>query len=132
MKMNTVGERILYLIDYYKTNRGVLSRKIGVNPSVLHNICNGNNYPSYEVIKKLLEEFTEISADWLITGNGEMLKTKNENSVIFSDDSSKIYYEEQSKKIAMLEKAFDAQEVTIKTLVEMNAYLKELLGNKKQ
>lgn len=55
------------------------AQMIGVTPSVVGNITgerNGN--PSFEVLQKILNAFPEINPEWLILGNGAMLKEEQE------------------------------------------------------
>ena len=74
----TIGERIEEIINFHKTNRNKLSLKLNINSSVLFNIVKGRNLPSYDMILKILDEFPDISAEWLIKGEGEMLKKNTE------------------------------------------------------
>ena len=53
------------------------AEKIGVQPSSISHILSGRNKPSLEFIQKILAQFPNISADWLITGN---TKIKNETN----------------------------------------------------
>ena len=45
------------------------AEKIGVQPSSISHILSGRNKPSLEFIQKILAQFPNVSADWLITGN---------------------------------------------------------------
>lgn len=68
----SINKRILQILDYYKITRYKFSRETGISEAVLLNIYKGNNKPSYDFIEKLLNKY-RVNANWLITGEGEML-----------------------------------------------------------
>ncbi len=76
--MSNINNRILQVIDYLGLNRNSFSKKIGIDNNVtIGNIVGGRqNKPSYDVLEKILQTFDSINSEWLITGKGEMLKTK--------------------------------------------------------
>lgn len=77
----TVNERILKIIELTKLNKRQFSNEIGVQPQTLHHIISGRlTKPGYEIIEKILSTFSYISADWLITGKGEMIKKNDKTS----------------------------------------------------
>lgn len=49
--------------------------EIGVQRSSVSHILSGRNKPSYDLIIKILERFSGINAEWLLTGNGDMIKS---------------------------------------------------------
>ena len=57
--------------------------EIGVQRSSISHILSGRNNPSYEFIQKILLRYKNLSAEWLITGSGNMLK-KPEQRDLFS------------------------------------------------
>ena len=71
---------------------------IGVNRSTISHILSGRNKPSIDFLYKLLFNYPNINANWLITGNGNMCITNFTNDtiaqkkvdkvVVFYDDSS--------------------------------------------
>ena len=72
----TINERIKIVIDHYKMNQNSFSKAIGLNNNTtIGNIVSTRmNAPSFDVLLRIMQTFVDISADWLITGNGEMLK----------------------------------------------------------
>jgi len=76
MKTTSINERIELIISTLELNKNSFSRKIGLsNSTVVGNIVSGRmNKPSFEVLHKILTTFDQVSADWLITGKGEMMK----------------------------------------------------------
>jgi transcriptional regulator with XRE-family HTH domain len=66
--------RIEKVIQHLEMTSGQFASEIGVQNSTLSHILNNRNNPSLEVLKKILSRFSEISADWLILGQGSMLR----------------------------------------------------------
>ena len=82
----TINYRIGLLINALELNNNSFSTRIGVNPTVIHNIVKGRNAPSYDVLQKILSSFDNISADWLITEKGEMIS--NNKRIDYSKSSA--------------------------------------------
>lgn len=70
----TINDRYKLLISkLYDNNKAAFARRINVNPTVIENIVGKRGgSPSYKVIESTCAN-ANISADWLITGVGEML-----------------------------------------------------------
>lgn len=86
---SSINERILYLIDFKASgNKKKFSEIIGYAPQVISNIVSGRKTkPSFEVIHKILSSFVDISADWLLTGKGEMLRASRSAGPATADQS---------------------------------------------
>ena len=72
----TINERITLLVSTLGMNNNSFSIKIGVNPTIIHNISKGRNAPSYEVIQKIMMSFDNINIEWLMLEKGEMIITE--------------------------------------------------------
>jgi len=70
----TINKRIELIIKYLGMNNNSFSKKINVNPTVIHNIIKGRNKPSYDILTAILSTFDNINPTWLLTGEGEMLR----------------------------------------------------------
>lgn len=77
-------ERIQRIIDSEGLTPARFAEILGVQRSAISHILTGRNKPSFELINKLLTSFPAISADWLITGKGEMRKIVVQRS-LFDD-----------------------------------------------
>ena len=53
----------------------MLADKMGVQRSGISHILSGRNYPSFDFLQKLLENFSRLNAEWLILGQGSMYKS---------------------------------------------------------
>lgn len=73
---NTVNERIESIAnELYSGNVNLMCRNCGIRQSTMSNIVAGRmSKPSFEVLSALVSK-TNVSADWLLTGEGPMLKS---------------------------------------------------------
>ena len=61
-------------MDYKSITAGELSSLLDVQRSNISHILNGRNKPGASFIEKLLLNFPDLNARWLLTGDGEMLE----------------------------------------------------------
>ncbi|MCI3935998.1 helix-turn-helix domain-containing protein [Chryseobacterium aahli] len=71
----SLNERISKVIEYSKLSSSEFADEIDVQRSSISHITSGRNKPSLEFIIKIKSRFPEILWDWLVTGDGEMLKS---------------------------------------------------------
>ncbi len=69
--------RIQKIIHHRKLTSSAFADKIGVPRSTISHIISGRNNPSLEFIQKVLDNFPEIRTEWLVRGEGQMLKASN-------------------------------------------------------
>ena len=55
-------------------SKAKMSSDLEVDPGTFANILNGNRGVSATLLSKFLQTYPEISADWLLRGEGEMLR----------------------------------------------------------
>lgn len=84
-------ERIKELIAHKEMSETAFSKIIGVSQRTLNNYMNGRT-PSLEVIDALLSAFPEVSAEWLLRGGGDMLKSSSNFIGSNQGDNNKIEY----------------------------------------
>ena len=75
-----------------------LADNIGVNRATISHILSGRNKPSIDFLQKLLSNYPELNANWLISGVGYMKANQKQNEekesksigkvVVFYDDKS--------------------------------------------
>ena len=70
-----VGERLMTIIKHYGLNKNTFSLKLGmVNNSLIVRIINDAwRGASLDLLQKVLIEFPEVNARWLVMGEGDML-----------------------------------------------------------
>ncbi len=71
----SLNERISKVIEYSQLSSSEFADEIDVQRSSISHITSGRNKPSLEFIIKIKSRFPEILWDWLVTGDGEMLKS---------------------------------------------------------
>ncbi len=88
-----IKDRIKQLITAESLSPAKFADIIGVQRSGISHILSGRNKPSLDVLNKILVSFPDISGDWLITGDGNMLKTGSERKQtekeLFPSDANK-------------------------------------------
>ena len=153
----TVNERIAQIISQcrYKSKRS-FAEKIGVAQTSLNDILRGAE-PKYSTLYKILEAEPLISAEWLLRGEGDMIKPQHESELIpqpiKTSGNSESKYESESESInidlqeeqidsnRMIKKLIEALEIyqirvdklldTVESLQNENAKLKSLLEKQK-
>ena len=87
METTTINARIKQIISLKQLTISSFSRKIGlVNGVTISKIINQNRKPSSKTIGRIINAFSEINYDWLVNGEGEMLKSSKEASVNVNED----------------------------------------------
>lgn len=70
--------------------------EIGVQRSSVSHILSGRNGPSLDFIQKILARFPDISAEWMINGNGRMYPDETHNETVIIDQSSPDLFNQSS------------------------------------
>lgn len=79
-----VKERVRKVIKWLISERVVLyqkdvAKRMNYNASVMSNLLNGNGRITDRFIERLCDIDTRLNPDWIRTGNGEMLKSHDNN-----------------------------------------------------
>ncbi len=69
---NPIFERIKLVIEKYCTSDAEFARMIDVPRSSLSTMFNKSKTVSFPILDKILSVFTDVSADWLLRGIGDM------------------------------------------------------------
>ena len=71
----TLIERLKLIMDREKLTTVSFADKIGVAPATISHILSGRNkYPSADVLLRLHESYPDVDLNWLLTGEGMMVK----------------------------------------------------------
>lgn len=73
---NTINQRIKEFINSIGMNDNQFAKSIGVTQSVISSMFLRNTEPSSKVLVAILNAYAELSAEWLLRGEGEMFKSK--------------------------------------------------------
>ncbi|MBX0293146.1 hypothetical protein K3G63_22060 [Hymenobacter sp. HSC-4F20] len=73
---STINQRIQHLIDNLeKGSQASFARKIDVRTGTVGDILGKRqSKPGYDVLSKIVSSYPELRAEWLLTGDGDMLK----------------------------------------------------------
>lgn len=67
-------DRILEFLRTENKTSSQFAEEIGVQASSVSHIISGRNKPSLDFIVKMLQQYDDLSTDWLIFGKGDMYK----------------------------------------------------------
>lgn len=79
LDVSTVSGRIYYLINHFRLNKNSFSVKLGLSSNnIIGRIVNDpDRAPSFDLLNKIALNFPTIDMNWLITGEGKMIKQKD-------------------------------------------------------
>ena len=72
---NTINKRVIEIINHFNISGNEFAKRIGIPQTTFSNIINRGSDIKASIIESISTQFGDISLDWLITGNGEMLKS---------------------------------------------------------
>lgn len=92
--MSTEGERISDIISHFCKSKADFARNMGESPQTISNWVSrgaGKN-----VLNKILSKFPDVNATWLLTGEGEMIRSDyKQGSVQQANQKPNTTFEEQ-------------------------------------
>lgn len=68
-------------MEYKEISAGELANLLEVQRSNISHVLNGRNMPGALFIEKLLVNFPDLNARWLLTGFGEMIMDNNDSTL---------------------------------------------------
>lgn len=107
--MSNIGERIKQIIDYKSLNQVEFSDLTGIPKSSLSEILSGKRCPSLDAIIDISNCFKEINTEWLLKGEGSMIKN-------MLKEESPVY---QSKSLGALESLVERVETLEQQMSEV-------------
>lgn len=75
---SSVLQRVKDIMDRYNISVTALSKKINVAQTTLNRQIQGEGIVSLATICSILDCFKDVSAEWLLRGEGTMIKGENE------------------------------------------------------
>ena len=70
-------EQLKKLMEAEGLSPAKFADEIGVQRSSISHIISGRNKPSYDFILKILNRFSGLNTEWLLTGRGSMIKSSD-------------------------------------------------------
>lgn len=77
---NNVLERIRLIINHYNLSERQIATKIGLTQSAVNVMFKRKSDVKLTTIVNILNSFPEIRIEWLVLGDGEMLRTEGTES----------------------------------------------------
>ena len=109
------------ILERVNLTPGNFADKIGVAPATISHILSGRNkYPSAEVMLRLHETYPEIDLNWLLTGEGTLIKDDPDSMFtgsLFGDNlinATKSAAEAENRKENTLETANNVDNPVVK------------------
>lgn len=118
-------ERVTDVVKLKAKSVREFAESIGVKQVTLNQQLNGDRKLSLDTISAILNSFEDISAEWLLRGEGEMYKSENKNNNI--DESQFV----SMKKYETIVNLFDQTASELKNLALENQKLYEEIRNLK-
>ena len=82
---NAIGQRILSIIEVLNISKAEFCSKISIATTVLYNIINGRNKPSYDLLGKIINTF-DVDPNYLLKGTGQMFISNDRNEINSDSD----------------------------------------------
>jgi hypothetical protein len=107
-------DRLIAILKHFRINASQFADEIGVQRASVSHVLSERNKPGFDFIQKILATYPSISAEWLITGQGDMLKSKNIEQFLFSEE------EEGENTIKDIKKTVKSQSKETFTVTDVN------------
>lgn len=115
-----MNNRISQLLRVKDVTASRFADLIGVQPSNISHIISGRNKPSLDFVVKVVENFPDISLEWLMFGKGEMFTSDKQKDVVNLSEmnSGERINDEQTKEIPAVPDLFSSIQTEIKPKIE--------------
>jgi len=74
-------ERLEKILEKFNISASKLAEMMDIQRSGISHILAGRNKPSFDFMVRLTEVFPDIDANWLLTGQGSMLRDESESNL---------------------------------------------------
>lgn len=79
--MEKIVSRVRSIQDYYHLSDRMMATNLGIIPQTLGNQLKGRRSMGLETIVAILKNMPQISAEWLLRGEGKMMRTHSSSSI---------------------------------------------------
>ena len=113
-------ERLSKFIAAEGISPSILADEMGVHRTGISHILIGRNNASYDFIKRLLERFPKLNAEWLILGQGQMYKSSVETTTaLFPDEKTSLSPTLPPEKPKILPPVEDVKNIPVEKISEI-------------
>ncbi|MDB0616143.1 hypothetical protein PL372_11420 [Tenacibaculum dicentrarchi] len=129
-KLLNINERILYIIDNkVNSNKKKFAEMIGFAPQVVSNIVSGRkSKPSFDVLNAIKTSFDDLDSNWLLTGEGEMLKQEQPKQEVSNIDYKEKYYKVLEEKDILSQQIITLQQQLLGNTSNMEDNMNRSVG----
>lgn len=133
----SIGERVKAIKKYFRLKQDELADILGVSTTMVSKYQNNSTIPNLDSLNRILDQYPEVSSQWLFRGEGGMLKADStENNQINNYDGGSIgvlgVNNRGTIKNTQLDKERSKHEVKIKEIKVENEKLKSDILNLKK
>lgn len=119
-------KRIKQIIDYYGLNPYSMEQKICVSEGTISKFLAHKIGMKVPTLEKILENFPDVSSDWLLLGKGEMLRSDAQKTVSSSADSVPwSRYDAAQQEIGALRTRLEQSAESVARLLKENTELRK-------
>ena len=81
MSQETIGQRLKFLMDSLNLKVRTLASALDVSETNIRNYITKDSKPSSDILERIVQQYPQVHAHWLLTGNGEpFILPANENN----------------------------------------------------
>lgn len=73
---SSIGIRFKELISFLGKTNNSFAISIGKTSTTINNIVEGKSEPGYKLLEAIFKVYPQINPDWLINGNGEIIRSR--------------------------------------------------------
>ncbi len=84
--MDKINQRVVEVIEQSGLSKSEFAMKVGVSPAIISHISSGRNKVGLELVQRILEHYTDISALWLLLGAGKMREDSTNNQILLLEN----------------------------------------------
>ena len=96
---NTVNKRIREFLKI----KGITIQQFEISIARTNGYLSHTKSPTANVLADIIRVYSDLNIEWLITGNGEMLKTEKQNHILIASAPVEEYHNNTTKYIQQLE-----------------------------
>jgi plasmid maintenance system antidote protein VapI len=71
------GQRFMQLIQQLGLSKNAFAQSLGKTATVIQHLVDERNKPGFDLLNRVLEVYPNVSSDWLLLGQGPMLRDEN-------------------------------------------------------
>ena len=128
MALLELSKRIKDFIDYKKMSVRKFASECGLKQPTLDKHIRGTAEPNVVTLIGIAKRFPELSLEWLLLGEGQMLKNTNNSEVVEEKNTERLL--KLVDTIATLQDTINSKSETIAVLNERIKQLENQLNNR--